>query len=231
MYRSALCICTIAMLCSPAQASTLAVESITITGASYLTSDNPFAQVLTPGSAATLDDSLLNGVLDADGVHGNAGNPVVTGLFYGLPLYGYFAHSVGTIQDPDPDAITMTLDTDTMAPSADFSGFFAEWNFSALLQGGTATGTAAWLTLPLGGGPATFNFDVHWTHDTTTWNLLGTGMVMMVPEAETWAMMVAGLGLVGATVGRRRRWLVSIAASTPRGAEQGPSVAEMRLTQ
>lgn len=209
MHRSALCMSLLGSLCFPAQASTLAVESITITGGSYLTPENfPFADVLTPGPAATLDDGLLNGVLDADGFHGNAGNPVVTRTFYGIPLNGFFAHSAtgtnGTVLDPDPDAITMSLDTDTMALSADFSGFFIEWNGSVTLQGGTATGTAEWLTLPLEGGPATFGFDVGWTHDTTHWNLAGTGTVMLVPEPETYAQMLAALALMAPLLRRRR---------------------------
>lgn len=130
-------------------------------------------------------------------------------MFYGASANGFSAHSAtgagSIILVPDPDAITMSLDTETMALSTDFSGFFVEWLGSISLQGGTATGTAAWLMLPLGSGPATFNFDVHWNHDTTTWNLVGTGTVMMVPEAETWAMMLAGLGLVGLMSAARRR--------------------------
>lgn len=210
MYHSALCVSLLGSLCFPALASTHAVESMTITGGTYMTSAiYPFANVVTPGPAATLDDGLVNGVIDADGFHGSAASPVVSGMYYGIPLNGFFAHSAtgmnGTFQDPDPDAITMSLDTDTLALSADFSGFFIEWMGQAYLQGGTATGTAEWLTLPLEGGPATFSFEVGWTYDTTYWNLAGTGMVVMVPEAETWAMMLAGLGLIGAAARRRTK--------------------------
>lgn len=208
MYRSALCMTLLGSLCFPAHASTFAVESITITAGSYLTPESfPFANVVTPGPAATLDDGLLNGVLDADGAHGTSASPVITRTFYGIPLNGFFAHSAtgtnGTVLDPDPDAITMSLDTDTMALSADFSGFFIEWNGSISLQGGTATGTAEWLTLPLGGGPATFGFDMGWTHDTTHWNLAGTGTVMLVPEPETYAQMLAAVALMAPLLRRR----------------------------
>jgi hypothetical protein len=197
-------------LCFPALASTHAVKSITITEGSYMTPFiYPFANVVTPGPAATLDDGLANGVLDADGFHGSAASPVVSGLYYGIPLNGFFAHSAtgtnGTFLDPDPNAITMSLDTDTMALSADFSGFFIEWMGQIYLQGGAAAGTAEWLTLPLEGGPATFSFDVGWTYDTTQWNLAGTGTVMMVPEPETYAMLLAGLGLVGAAARWKRK--------------------------
>lgn len=79
MYRSTLCISTLALLCTPVQASTLAVESITITGGSYLTPTNfPFPDVLTPSPAATLDDGLLKDVIDADGFHGTPTSPVIT---------------------------------------------------------------------------------------------------------------------------------------------------------
>lgn len=210
MYRSTLCMTLLGSLCFPAHASTLAVESITITAGSYLTPYNyPFADVVTPGPAATLDDGLLNGVLDADGFHGNPANPVVTMMFAGFPLNGFFAHSAtganGTILDPDPDAISMSLSTETMALSADFSGFFIEWMGQVDSQGGTAAGTAEWLTLPLEGGPATFSFSLGWNHETTRWSLAGTGVVMMVPEPETYAMLLAGLGLVGAAARRQTK--------------------------
>lgn len=87
--------------------------------------------------------------------------------------------------------------------TVDLSGFSPGWSVNAYLQGGIATGTAAWPTLPLGAGLAIFSFNVGWAHDTTQWNLTGAGMVMMVPEAETWTMMLAGLGLVGSMANAR----------------------------
>jgi hypothetical protein len=85
----------LATLCLPAQATTLAVESMTITGASCWASVNGFPTLvnLAPGPAATLDDGVVNGVIDADGQHGSASNPVVSGVSFGMPLNGFFAHS------------------------------------------------------------------------------------------------------------------------------------------
>jgi hypothetical protein len=199
-------------LCLPAQASTLAVESMAITGASYWTSVNGFPTLvnLAPGPAATLDDGMVNGVIDADGHHGSPANPVVSGVFFGMPLNGFFAHSATgpsgpTTFDPDPDAITMNLTTETMDLSADFSGFFIEWMGNTWLQGGSATGTGEWLALPLDGGPATFHFHLNWTAADTPWNLSGTAVVMMVPEPERYAMLLAGLGLVWGAARRSKQ--------------------------
>jgi hypothetical protein len=95
-------------LCLPAQAATLAVESMTITGASDWTSVNGFPTLvnLTPGPAATLDDGVINSVIDADGHHGNPSNPVVSGVF-SAPLNGFFAHSATGPSGPTFDPIRM----------------------------------------------------------------------------------------------------------------------------
>lgn len=201
MHRNLACMALLGCLALPTHADTLAVESMTITDASFTMPVDGFPTyfILNPGPAATLDDGLANGVIDANGSHGSPANPVVSGMFYGMPLNGFFAPSAGGISDPEPGAIGMTLDTGTMALSADLSGLFVEWMNTYSLQGGNATGTAEWIALLLEGGPATFSFRLGWTSAAgTPWSLGGTAVVMMVPEPETWAMLLAGLALVRA---------------------------------
>lgn len=227
MYRYALSMALLGGFALPAQAL-VTVESMTITGGTLeVTAPDGVSMFgilnLIPGSAATVDDGLLNGVIDADGHHGSPSNPVVTTTLLDIPVLGYFAHSAVTcnagcsemitIHDPDPNAITMT---GPWAPeiSADFSGFFVDFNGNQFLQGGTATGTANWIAYPTAEGHGgIFDFTLSWSAYnaqgpfeglTGHWTLTGTA-VMAVPEAESWALMLAGLGLVGAVTRRRHR--------------------------
>lgn len=226
MYKRALCIAVLSSISVSAQA--FSVESLTITGGSLNMTDpqgsSPFDAPLTlmPGPAATLDNGLLNGVIDADGEHGGSASPVVSTLLLGAPVYGYFAHSATTcssgctsmitLHDPDPDAITMSGTPWDPVISADFSGFFVEFNRNKMLQGGTATGTGSWIDIPtVEGGEGQFSFELNWSAlveegpflgMTGHWVLVGTA-VTAVPEAKTYALMLAGLGLVGMAVRRR----------------------------
>lgn len=228
MYKRVLCIAALSSMSLSAQA--FSVESLTITGGSLNMTDpqgsSPFDAplTLTPGPAATLDDGLLNGVIDADGEHGSSANPVVSTLLLGTSVYGYFAHSATTcnsgctsmitLHDPDPDAITMSGTPWEPVISADFSGFFVDFNGHTMLQGGTATGTGSWIVFPtVEGGESQFSFELSWSAlveqgpfqgMTGHWALTGTA-VTAVPEAKTHALMLAGLGLVGMAARRRRR--------------------------
>lgn len=89
----------------------------------------------------------------------------------------------------------------------DMSSFFANWNGTDFNQGNTSvagtlsncslTGcdyTMGWQSLIVGGS---FNGNIG------TWALSGT--IAAVPEASTYGMMIAGLGLVGFVARRRAR--------------------------
>lgn len=225
MYKAAICIALLGSISLSAQA--FSVEGMTITGGSLSITDSYGDDVfgtlsLVPGSAATVNDGLLDGVVDADGLHGSTADPVVTTLLLGVPVYGYFAHSVTTpdtnstmvtVLDPDPDAISMSGSPWDPVISADFSGFFVDFNGNKILQGGTATGTGTWTVIPtVEGGAGQFDFELSWSAYnaqgpfqglTGHWTLTGTA-VTAVPEAETYGLMLAGLALVGMTTRRRR---------------------------
>lgn len=229
MYKSALCMALLSSISLSAQA--FSVESMSITGGTLDVTDS-FGQSmfgpmsLTPGSAAIVSDGVNNGVIDADGHHGDASNPVLTAMLMDIPVHGYFAHSAETLAppcnptcslitlaDPEPGAITITGSPWDPAITADFSGFFTEWNGNHILQGGTATGTGSWIVIPtVEGGQGVFDFTLSWSAYnaqgpfeglTGNWTLTGTA-VTAVPEAETYALMLAGLGLVGFAARRRR---------------------------
>lgn len=217
----------VSMAVSPAYAWT--TESITITGGTFTlsTSSDTFGAVpVLAGPSNTLDDGVINGMVDADGLHGSAASPVTTFEFLGIPWNTFFAHSVETlappcnptcslisIVDPEPGAITVTGSPYDPAITADFSGFFTEWNGNRFWQGGQATGTGEWIIQPtVEAGSGMYNFTLHWSlvnSDgpfqglTSDWVLTGTA-VAVVPEPETYALMLAGLGLVGCAVRQRR---------------------------
>jgi hypothetical protein len=224
MYKSTLCLALLSSI--PLSAQAFSVESITITGGTLSITD-PFGMplsetmALTPGPAATVSDGLLNGVIDADGQHGSVSNPVVSTPFFGQTVAGYFAHSAlacdgcgseALLHDPDPDAISMNGSPWDPVITADFSGFFVDFQGNRILQGGTATGWGSWIAIPVvEGGEGLFSFELSWSSlvlegpfagMTGHWMLTGTA-VTAVPEAETYALMLAGLGLVGVAARRR----------------------------
>lgn len=94
-----------------------------------------------------------------------------------------------------------------------FSGFFVDFNGNKILQGGTATGTGNWIKIPtVEGGAGLFDFELSWSAYnsqgpfqgmTGHWTLTGTA-VTAVPEADTYAMLLAGLGLVGMAARRQK---------------------------
>lgn len=218
----------VSMAVSPAYAWT--TEAITITGGAFTLSDpsNTFGAVpVLAGLSNNLGDLEFNDkMVDADGLYGSAASPVTTFDFLGISWNTFFAHSVETsappcnpacsqitIADPEPGAITVTGWPDGPAITADFSGFFTEWNGNRFWQGGQATGTGEWIIQPAPGAEfGQYNFTLHWSlvneHGpfqgfTSDWVLTGTATAA-VPEPETYALMLAGLGLVGGTVRRRR---------------------------
>jgi hypothetical protein len=86
--------------------------------------------------------------------------------------------------------------------TVDLSAWTANWNGNNFGQGGIATGTV----------DAAGNYSIAWSStvvggsfDGQTGNWTMTGQVAAVPEASTYGMMLAGLGLVGGMVARRRK--------------------------
>jgi hypothetical protein len=212
----------LSMAVSPAFAFT--TEAITITGGTFTLSDpylGNFGSVsILPGPANTLNDGLINGSVDADGLHGSEINPVITFDFLGINMNGFFAHSVETcnfdctsmitINDPDPGAITVT--GIPWGPiTADFSGFFVEWNGNRFLEGGQATGTGNLIAVtspPEGGGPgfALYDISLHWSlvnpsgpfqGFTSDWVLTGTAMANLSQVPVPAAAWFFGSGLIG----------------------------------
>jgi hypothetical protein len=224
MKMRCLPILLVSSFASPAHAWT--TESLTITGGSMTmyNENNSFGSVpILPGPSNTLDDGLVNGAVDADGLHGSPASPVTTFMFLGIPWKTFFAHSVQTpwtcnpdctltVADPEPGAVTVSGTAWDPAITADFSGFFTEWNGNSFRQGGQATGTGSWVVVPTPeAGTGLYNFTLQWSayHDlgpfqgfTSDWVLTGTA-VAVVPEPATYAMLLAGLGLVGAAARRR----------------------------
>ena len=96
------------------------------------------------------------------------------------------------------------------AISLNLGGFYFNWNGSNILQGTDSSGANGTSTAAVGMIDETGNFDIRWQSAMNTpfagqtgyWHLTGTAA--LVPEASTYAMMLAGLGLVGGVVARRR---------------------------
>lgn len=206
-------------------AQAVAVSSITITGGDFsmggpgsgACSTNPgdFSsfKCLTSGPGNTFNAGDGLGVKsDSTPISPTAtqfnffGNPVTTNL-YSLALGAAPASDWASGFQGTTDGSTINLN---------LGGFYANWNGTNFLQGTNSTGangtsTAATGTVT-GWDGTTGNFDITFSSYITTapfsgqtgyWHLTGT--VAAVPEASTYGMMLAGLGLVGGMVSRRRK--------------------------
>lgn len=229
-----------------AQAATLSVESMTVTGGAFNMGPTNLGvsgcvvggfgahQCFTAGGSIG-DGTLGDNAIDADGLAGSALVQTLAAFtFFGGPVNNYFAHTAaGAADDPDPDAITATIDTVANTLTADFSGFYANWSGTNFAQGPqtiTLASAAYPVPLPLAGGssaipglatgvitgptgnPNEYSYTLSWQSLITTdpfkgqignWNLQGT-LVAAVPEPETYAMMLAGLGMLGMAARRRK---------------------------
>lgn len=227
MKKHHLPVLLISILASPVHAWT--TESLTITGGTFTMfnadTGNSFGEVaVLAGPSNTLDDGEINGAVDADGLHGSGASPVTTFQFLGISWNTFFARSAQTpwtcdpectlnVADPEPGPITVSGTPWDPSITADFSGFFTEWNGNVFRQGGQATGTGSWIVPPTPeGSSGLYSFTLQWSayHDvgpfqgfTSDWVLTGTA-VAVVPEPETYAMLLAGLGLIGLAAQRRR---------------------------
>ncbi len=133
---------------------------------------------------------------------------------------GDLGSAAGTI--PGGPAVTgnATSFTNGATFNVDMSSFFANYNGTDFNQGsgknavGVADGSFATGTLS-GCAGNTCNYSIGWSSyivggpfdgNTGIWTMTGT-TVAAVPEASTYGMMLAGLGLVGGMVARRRKIL------------------------
>lgn len=159
---------------------------------------------------------FMGGVTPAPVAFGAIGFDLVDGYGTQAALFSFFGSPVGVFTGngtmaplggapvsggpvPSGTATASTI-------SFNMSAFTANWNGTNFNQGNsTVTGTynsttgafsATWNSLIVGGPFNGF---------TGTWSV--NGVAAAVPEAETYAMMLAGLGLVGSMVARRRKYV------------------------
>lgn len=121
----------------------------------------------------------------------------------------YAPYNTGTA---DPDApvnggptINGVIDAAAGTITVDMSNWTANWNGTNFNQGApVVTGTY---------NSGSNSFDIAWTStvvggafngQTGAWSLQGTVTAAPIPEASTYGMMLAGLGLVGFAVRRRK---------------------------
>lgn len=156
--------------------------------------------------------NLVNGYNGAGTFNGGA-NPtsIINMTFFGGAVNTYTAASnLGTVNNlpgsiaggPVPSG-SVNFGAGTIA--LDLSSWFANYNGTDFNQGSpTVVGSAV-------GAGNTGTFNVKWSSTIVggsfnnfigTWTLQGN--VAAVPEASTYGMMLAGLGLVGGMVARRR---------------------------
>lgn len=136
-----------------------------------------------------------------------AADPTLGGgvdLFYNDSALQYtgFTWDAGFADDPDvrrlPDVLPGELNGlafGEFTNGLSGPGVVGTFHFS-VLQGGTSTLVLAGSDTPAGGFFSAVTFDAQ----TVSY---GTASVMAVPEADTWAMLLAGLGLVGWAARRR----------------------------
>lgn len=158
-----------------------------------------------------IGDSLLTvGALDA--------NPedIASFIFFGKPVHTYTALTnlgdVNTAAGTQTGGPVPTGDITGTTMTMDMSSWFANWNNTDFNMGGVATGSVVVL------GDGSYNWDISWAStivggsfdgSTAYWTLQGCIAALdttcpAVPEASTYGMMLAGLGLVGGVVVRRR---------------------------
>ncbi len=126
------------------------------------------------------------------------GGPV--DVFVGDGTYAPISGATVPVQGGNP--VSAVLDADAGTITVDLSAWTASWNGTNFNQGSSAA-TGTW-------NSTSGAFDISWAStvvggpfngQTGNWSLQG---VAAVPEASTYGMMLAGLGLVGFAVRRRK---------------------------
>lgn len=172
----------------------------------------PFGSFQCIPAGATIDTD--DGLFEASSiVTFNFFNAPVT-TFTAATAAGAAASTSGNPIQGSATATTITLD---------LGSFYANWSGSNFLQAPSHAGPGASVANPIGVNDSplvvgTYNsvtgaFDISWSSYITTapfanqtgyWHLTGIATTAPVPEASTYGMMLAGLGLVGFAVRRRK---------------------------
>lgn len=212
-------------------AQAVAVSSITITGGTFSMGQPD----TTPGVVCTGSESadfgschaLLPGA-DNTITAGETGSPklnttafapdIVSFKFFGSQRVttGLAPTALGA-QPANDWALGFSGDATGGVLKLNLGGWYANWTGTNFLQGTNSTGANGTSVAATGTIDAAGNFNVTWNSyiqggpfDTQNgyWRLTGTAVLdsaAPIPEASTYGMMLAGLGLVGGMVARRRK--------------------------
>ncbi len=153
------------------------------------------------------------------GDHSSAG--VAMFNFFNAPVTAFLGDSAaGAAGASDwTNGFQGSVDTVAGTISLNLGGFYANWNGSNFLQGTDSAGTNGTSVAATGtisnwnAATNTGDFDIAFHSYITTapfadqtgyWHITGSVVAAPVPEASTYGMMLAGLGLVGFAVRRRK---------------------------
>lgn len=186
MYRTILGFTLLAATLS-AQAATYNAVHMTAASGTYRSYD-ALTFPLPPASSWTNtqnpDANLVGGYVSLGAV----------GVFFGQPFY------VRTGDDWGALVPTAILDDVAHTIQADLSALIWDWGATRLHHQGVVAASGTW-------DPATGIYHLAWSNPiagfdglTGEWTMTG---VAVVPEPETWALLLAGLGLVGAAARRK----------------------------
>lgn len=166
-------------------------------------------------SAGTTDGAIIPGTVQGNGAF-------ATGFAYGGTTPNFFANSCGANQTGCTTSLGATYNAGTLSLAlSNFGGYYTSFStqFTLSPDGVQQPFTVSASALGAGGLAANqFYYTADWTHtilasepggmffanQVADWHLEGVGTVAAVPEASTYGMMLAGLGLVGFAVRRRK---------------------------
>lgn len=199
-----------------AQAETLTVTSMTITGGSF-GMGAPAPEACNGGSFGSYQCITAGNSNPIDTTDGAFEGPTLTSFnFFNSPVTTFTAATAsGAAASTSGNPLMGTVDDVAGTISMDLGSFYASWNGSNFLQ---APGDSAGALDPIVTGTydsGTGAYSLAWSSYITTdpfagqtgyWNITGTVTTAApIPEASTYGMMLAGLGLVGGMVARRRK--------------------------
>lgn len=172
----------------------------------------PFGSFQCIPAGATIDTD--DGLFEA--------SSIVTFNFFNAPVTTFTAlTAAGAAPSTSGNPIQGTTTASTI--TLDMGSFYANWSGSNFLQAPSHAAPGATVANPMGitddplvtgtYDSATGAFTISWSSYITTapfanqtgyWNLTGIATTAPIPEASTYGMMLAGLGLVGFAVRRRK---------------------------